>query len=139
MNPAELFRQETDTLQLAPGDFLFREGDNGDKMYVLLEGEIDIFLGDFVFETAGPGSLLGEMALIDDGPRTANAVAKKASRLAQDRQAPVPLSRSTDAAFFDACDENIGRSPASHERRDGCARGNVDKSIAQLWWQCARR
>jgi CRP-like cAMP-binding protein len=83
MNPAELFRQETDILQLAPGDFLFREGDNGEKMYVLLEGEVDIFLGDFVFETTGPGSLLGEMVLIDDGPRTANAVAKKASRLAQ--------------------------------------------------------
>jgi CRP/FNR family transcriptional regulator, cyclic AMP receptor protein len=83
MNPAELFRQETNTLQLAPGDFLFREGETGDKMYVLLEGEIDIFLGDFVFETAGPGSLLGEMALIDDSPRTAHAVAKKSSRLAQ--------------------------------------------------------
>ena len=50
---------------------------NADRMYVLLEGEIDIFLGDFVFETAGPGSLLGEMALIDDSPRTANAVAKR--------------------------------------------------------------
>src|SRR6266480_7179977 len=83
MNPAELFRQESNTLQLAPGDFLFREGDNGDKMYVLFEGEIDIFLGDFVLETAGPGSLLGETALIDDTPRTANAVAKKASRLAE--------------------------------------------------------
>ena len=83
MNPAELFRKETDTLQLAPGNFLFREGEKGDKMYVLLEGEIDIFLGDFVFETAGPGALLGEMALIDDTPRTANAVAKSPSRLAQ--------------------------------------------------------
>jgi len=83
MNPAELFRKETDTLQLAPGDFLFREGEKGDKMYVLLEGEVDIFLGDFVFETAGSGSLLGEMALIDDSPRTANAVAKKSSKLAQ--------------------------------------------------------
>ena len=82
MNPAELFRKETDTLQLAPGDFLFREGDNADKMYVLLEGEIDIFLGDFVFETASPGSLLGEMALIDDSPRAANAVAKTPCRLA---------------------------------------------------------
>jgi CRP-like cAMP-binding protein len=83
MNPAELFRQETNTLQLAPGDFLFQEGEKGDKMFVLLEGEVDIFLGDFVFETAGPGSLLGEMALIDDSPRTANAVAKSPSRLAQ--------------------------------------------------------
>ena len=83
MNPAELFRQETDTLQLAPGDFVFREGEKGDKMYVILEGEVDIFLGDFVFETAGPGALLGEMALIDDSPRTANAVAKTPAKLAQ--------------------------------------------------------
>ncbi|MFL6599225.1 MAG: cyclic nucleotide-binding domain-containing protein [Chthoniobacterales bacterium] len=83
MNPAELFRQESNTVQLAPGDFLFREGEKGDQMYVLLEGEVDIFLGDFVFETASPGSLLGEMALIGDGLRTANAVAKKGSRLAK--------------------------------------------------------
>jgi CRP-like cAMP-binding protein len=69
MNPAELFRQESNTVQLAPGDFLFREGEKGEKMYVLLEGEVDIFLGD--------------MALIDDSPRTANAVAKSPSRLAQ--------------------------------------------------------
>jgi CRP-like cAMP-binding protein len=83
MNPRELFRQEADTLQLAPGDFLFREGDSDEKMYVLLEGEIEVFLGDFVLETAEPGTLIGEMALIDDGPRTANAVAKTACRLAQ--------------------------------------------------------
>ena len=83
MNPADLFRQETDIVQLAPGDFLFREGERGDRMYVLLEGEIDIFLGDFVLETAGPGSLLGEMALIEDTPRTANAVAKSPAKLAQ--------------------------------------------------------
>jgi CRP/FNR family transcriptional regulator, cyclic AMP receptor protein len=83
LNPADLFRQETDALQLAPGDFLFREGEKGDKMYVLLEGEVDIFLGDFVLETAGPGSLIGEMALIDDSLRTANAVAKTPAKLAQ--------------------------------------------------------
>ena len=52
-------------------------------MYVLLEGEVDIFLGDFVLETAGPGSLIGEMALIEDNPRTANAVAKSPAKLAQ--------------------------------------------------------
>jgi CRP-like cAMP-binding protein len=83
MNPADFFRQETDTLQLAPDDFLFEEGEKGDKMYVLLEGEVDIFLGDFVLETAGPGSLIGEMALIEDSPRTANAVAKTPAKLAQ--------------------------------------------------------
>jgi CRP-like cAMP-binding protein len=83
MNPRELFRQEVDTLQLAPGDFLFREGDSDEKMYVLLEGEIEVFLGDFVLETAEADMVIGEMALIDDGPRTANAVAKTACRLAE--------------------------------------------------------
>ena len=82
MNPAELFRQESNTVQLASGDFLFREGEKGEKMYVLLEGEVDIFLGDFVLETATAGALLGEMALIDDTPRTANAVAKTPAKLA---------------------------------------------------------
>jgi CRP/FNR family cyclic AMP-dependent transcriptional regulator len=83
MNPADLFRQETDALRLSPDEFLFQEGEKGDKMYVLLEGEIDIFLGDFVLETAAPGALIGEMALIDDTPRTANAIAKTPAKLAQ--------------------------------------------------------
>jgi len=82
MNPADLFRQDTDTVQLVPGDFLFHEGDKRDKMYVLLEGEMDIRLGDYVVETAKEGALIGEMALIDDSPRAANAVAKSACRLA---------------------------------------------------------
>jgi len=82
MNPAELFRQETDTVQLAPGDFLFHEGDKRDKMYVLLDGEMDVRLGDYVFETAQAGALIGEMALIDDSPRAANAIAKTDCRLA---------------------------------------------------------
>jgi CRP-like cAMP-binding protein len=55
MNPADLFRQESGALQIALGNFIFREGDKGDKMYVVLEGEMDIVLGDFVLETAGPG------------------------------------------------------------------------------------
>jgi CRP/FNR family transcriptional regulator, cyclic AMP receptor protein len=83
VNPAELFRQETGALQIAAGDFLFREGDNGDKMYVLLEGQVEILLGDLLLETAGPGSLIGEMALIDDSPRTATVVAKTSCRLAE--------------------------------------------------------
>ena len=69
-------------MQFAPGEFLFKEGDKRELMYVLLEGEVEIRLGDYVVETAVPGALIGEMALIDDSPRAANAVAKTACRLA---------------------------------------------------------
>ena len=87
MNPADLFREEADTVQLASGGFLFREGDKRDSMYVLLEGEMDVRLGNYVVETAKEGALIGEMALIDDSPRAASAVAKTPCRLAQiDRQ-----------------------------------------------------
>jgi CRP-like cAMP-binding protein len=83
MNPAELFRHETEALQLAPSDSLFREGGKGEKTYVVLEGEMDVLLGNFVLETVGPGALIGEMALIDDSPRTATAVARTSCRLAE--------------------------------------------------------
>ena len=51
-------------------------------MYVFVEGEMDIRLGDNVIETAREGALIGEMALIDDSPRAANPVATSACRLA---------------------------------------------------------
>ena len=51
-------------------------------MYVLLEGEMDILVGSLLVETAQRGALLGEMALIDNSPRTASAMAKTACRLA---------------------------------------------------------
>jgi CRP-like cAMP-binding protein len=83
MDPKQLFRQDSDTLGIAPGDFLFREGERGDKMYVLLEGNADVMVADLVVEAAAPGALLGEMALIDDSPRTASVVAKTPCRFAQ--------------------------------------------------------
>ena len=108
MNPAELFRHDSDALQLAPGDSLFREGDKGEKMYVLLEGEMEILLGDFVLETAGPGTLIGEMALIDDSPTHSQRGGEGLLPAGGNRSTPVPFSRSADAAFRHARDENTG-------------------------------
>jgi CRP-like cAMP-binding protein len=81
MNPADLFRLESDTVNLAPGELVFRQGEAGDAMYVLLEGNVDIIVGETVVETADRGALLGEMALIDNSPRSATAIARAPCRL----------------------------------------------------------
>jgi len=81
VNPAEMLRGVLDSFQLAAGDVLFREGDEGDEMYVVLEGSLDILVGDTIVETASNGGIIGEMALIDDAPRAASAVASTACRL----------------------------------------------------------
>jgi CRP-like cAMP-binding protein len=58
------------------GQIIFREGDPGDQMYIVAEGQIDIMTDDQLLETVNPGGILGEMALIDDKPRSATAVAR---------------------------------------------------------------
>ncbi len=49
----------------------------------MLDGSVDIVVGMAIVETAERGAVLGKMALIDDSPRSASAVAKTASRLAK--------------------------------------------------------
>src|SRR5262249_24075797 len=78
----ELFRNETDHKAFRAGEALFREGDAGDMMYVVLEGQVEIQLHGKPFETLGPGGVLGEMALIDRAPRAATAVALTDCRVA---------------------------------------------------------
>jgi CRP/FNR family transcriptional regulator, cyclic AMP receptor protein len=69
-----LFRH-SDTVAYAAGQLVFAAGDPGSTMYVVKEGEVEIRLGDIVLEIAGPGSAVGEMALIDREPRSATVVA----------------------------------------------------------------
>jgi CRP/FNR family transcriptional regulator, cyclic AMP receptor protein len=64
------------------GEVIFREFDMGSEMYVVLEGEVDLAIGDNVVETLGPGEPFGEMALIDQTPRTASATARTECKLA---------------------------------------------------------
>ncbi|MFA6920541.1 MAG: cyclic nucleotide-binding domain-containing protein [Gallionella sp.] len=76
MNLAELFRHETEVKALSAGDALFTEGDQGDLMYVLMSGEVEIIVHERVMETAQAGALLGEMAMIEDSTRSATVIAR---------------------------------------------------------------
>lgn len=68
------------------GHTLFREGDVGDRLYVLVEGKARISrrvpgMGEEALAVLGPGSSFGEMALIDDVPRSADAIVHERARL----------------------------------------------------------
>jgi CRP/FNR family transcriptional regulator, cyclic AMP receptor protein len=54
----------------------------GSEMFVVLEGEVALTIGQNVVETLGAGEPFGEMALIDQAPRVATATAKTACKLA---------------------------------------------------------
>lgn len=71
----------------APGAVLFREGDKGDFMCIVLEGKLEVRKEDNqhvakVVTTVFPGRSLGEMTIVDGEPRSATAVAVASSTLA---------------------------------------------------------
>ncbi len=76
MNLLELFESESEFLATWAGETLFSEGENGKLMYVLIEGLATIVVQGKVVETAEPGTIVGEMALIDSSPRAASVIAK---------------------------------------------------------------
>jgi CRP/FNR family cyclic AMP-dependent transcriptional regulator len=76
MNLVELFRHQVDLQAIPAGQALFREGERGDFMYVLMSGTAEIIIRDRVMETAVAGAIVGEMAIIDESTRSATVVAK---------------------------------------------------------------
>ena len=57
------------------GETIFRTGDAASELFVVQSGNVEIRIGDRVIETVPENGIFGEMALIDDAPRSATAVA----------------------------------------------------------------
>jgi CRP-like cAMP-binding protein len=77
-----LFDRSTDTRRYGRGDIVFRAGEAGNLMYAVVDGEVDIVVSGRVVETAGPGSVIGELALVTQHRRCATAQARSACTLA---------------------------------------------------------
>ena len=75
MNILSLFDNAENLEPVAAGTRIFARGDAGDRLYVVIEGSVDIAADGTWHGTVGPGELFGEMSLIDDMPRSADAVA----------------------------------------------------------------
>jgi CRP/FNR family cyclic AMP-dependent transcriptional regulator len=72
----ESFATEENTRVYEAGEAIFRTYEMGAEMYVVLEGEVELTIDSRVLEVLGPGAPFGEMALIDQAPRVATAIAK---------------------------------------------------------------
>jgi CRP/FNR family transcriptional regulator, cyclic AMP receptor protein len=77
----EIFKYEKNTEFYTAGETIFTAGDDGHHMYVVQEGEVEVIANGKVIDVHGPGGLFGEMAIIDNSPRSATVVAKTDSKL----------------------------------------------------------
>ena len=83
MSEAELARCAAlgEPVDAEPGAILIDQGDVGVECFLVLEGEAGIFASGQHVATIGPGTVVGEMALIGHRPRNATVVAQSAMRL----------------------------------------------------------
>lgn len=83
----EAFREElAKRLQpevLTPGGYVFREGDEGDRVYFIVRGKVEVLQGPGLesIGTLGPGEFFGEISLFTEGPRTASVRASEFSEV----------------------------------------------------------
>jgi hypothetical protein len=71
----------TQELHAPAGETVIREGEPGGELFVLLEGGVDVESEGVNLTSLGPGSQFGELALVDDRPRSATVKTNAPSRL----------------------------------------------------------
>lgn len=76
-----LLAERVEVVTFAAGASIFKYGDPGDSMYIVRVGEVGLSVKtktgeEIALEQPGPGDFFGEISLLDEGPRTASAVAR---------------------------------------------------------------
>ena len=71
------------TIYRGKGEVIVKEGEETDDAYVILDGEIEVLKRGTIVATLTENQIFGEIALVDQRPRTATCVAKTAVTLGQ--------------------------------------------------------
>jgi CRP/FNR family cyclic AMP-dependent transcriptional regulator len=84
---ATALRGDVTEVELSKGERLFTEGDDGEKLYIILKGKIKLTRAaldgrENLLSVHGPGEMFGELSLFDPRPRTASATAVTDASLA---------------------------------------------------------
>ena len=105
----------------APGEVIFREGDPGKGLFIVLEGEVEILQatreGERRLVTLGPRTAFGELALIDDLPRSATARVSAPTRLVILYRSHFEALVAGDKGIALVVMQNLLRTLASYVRR----------------------
>ena len=83
---ADALRASMNLVKLRKGQSLFKEGDDGDHLFVVSSGKVKLGTKSIdgrenLLMILGPGDMFGELSLFDSGPRTATATAVTDSKL----------------------------------------------------------
>lgn len=125
--------------ELAPGDYLIREDEIGDSMYIILEGMVQVRKrsgdGEVVLAERGAGEVIGEMSVLDQAPRYASVIALTECRILQIDQetfmALIDWSPTAARAILRTFAQRIRSSQAMIQQREKLASlGTLSAGIA---------
>lgn len=75
MNFASIFKSEPTRQTFTAGETLIRQGEANDKMFIILEGELQVLVGGKAVATLKEGDRFGELSMIDKEPASGDIVA----------------------------------------------------------------
>lgn len=76
-----LFEKDANTVAMPAGHVIFRHGDAADCMYAVVDGTVDLVIHGTIVESVEAGGVFGEMALIEQQNRIADAVVTRDAKL----------------------------------------------------------
>ncbi len=132
-------------LKLAHGERLFAAGDPGDAAFLLLSGELEVALsradgGETWLAQLGPGSVTGELAVLDGGSRSADVSATRSSQLLRlGRSAVLEALTTEPAAALQLLTILVDRLRAANALVEASSALNLGARLARLLLKAERR